>query len=163
VSSDAAFPNLAGQTVAAIYKQLEDYRDGKRDPAIMGLYVGPLSPQDLLDLATHFASLPNPFDRAAQTQNFKDETARHLIENGDPMRGVASCAACHGPQGLVTGAPELRGQQEAYAVQELEAFKAGSRHNDINEQMRSVARQITDQEIAVLAAYYSSFAGDTRP
>ena len=57
------------------------------------------------------------------------------------------------------GAPELRGQQRAYFEEQLQAFKAGSRRNDISEQMRSVARQLTDAEIATLAAYYSSFAG----
>src|SRR5215470_3402371 len=65
-SSDAAIPNLVGQTVAAIYKKLEDYRSGKRDPEVMGVFVRQLSPQDLLDLATHFASLPNPVDRGAE-------------------------------------------------------------------------------------------------
>jgi cytochrome c553 len=38
------------------------------------------------------------------------------------------------------------------------AFKAGNRHNDISEQMRSVARELTGEEIAALAAYYSAFA-----
>ena len=61
----------------------------------------------------------------------------------------------------VTGAPELRGQQRAYLEQQLQAFKSGSRHNDISEQMRSVARQLTGDEIATLAAYYSSFASST--
>lgn len=146
----------------AIYKQLEDFRSGKRDPVVMGPYVRPLSQQDLLDLATHFASFSNPFDRAVETQNSINGAARHLIENGDPMRGVASCAACHGPLGLVLAAPGLRGQQRAYAEQQMQAFKAGIRHNDIDEQMRSVARNVTDEEIAALAAYYSSFTGDTR-
>ena len=41
---------------------------------------------------------------------------------------------------------------------QMQAFKAGSRHNDISEQMRSVARPLTSDEIAKLAAYYSSFA-----
>ena len=31
VSSDAAFPNLAGHSVNAIYKQLEDFKSGKRE------------------------------------------------------------------------------------------------------------------------------------
>jgi len=35
------------------------------------------------------------------------------------------------------------------------------RHNDITEQMRSVARQLTSEEIATLAAYYASFASST--
>jgi len=157
VSSDAAFPNLAGHSVAAIYKQLDDFRSGKRNAEVMGVFVGPLSPQDVLDLATHFASLPNPF--AAARADSASPAARSLIELGSPMRSIASCAACHGPMGLVIGAPELRGQQRAYLEQQLQAFKSGNRHNDVSEQMRNVARQLTGEEIAVLAAYYSSFAG----
>ena len=65
--------------------------------------------------------------------------ARNLIEVGSPMRSIASCAACHGPLGVTTGAPELRGQQRAYLEQQMQAFKAGDRHNDISEQMRNVA------------------------
>jgi cytochrome c553 len=57
VSGDTAFRNLVGQSVAAIYKQLEDYKSAKRNAAVMGGYVSPLSEQDMLDLATHFASL----------------------------------------------------------------------------------------------------------
>ena len=161
ISADAAFPSLAGQSAAALYKQLEDYKSGKRDPAIMGVYVAPLSQQQILDLATHFASLPNPFAVATAMPGSTDTAARNLIEVGSPMRGIASCAACHGPLGLTPGAPELRGQQRAYLEEQMQAFKAGNRHNDISEQMRSVARPLTGEEIAMLAAYYASFAGTT--
>ena len=160
VSADAAFPNLAGQDVAALYKQLEDFRSRKRDAAVMGVYVDPLSPQDLLDVAAHFASLRNPF-AAAQAPGSSAASVHRLVAAGDPMRGIAPCAACHGPVGLTTGTPELRGQQRAYLEEQLQAFKAGRRHNDISKQMRSVARQLTDAEIAMLAAYFSSFAGVT--
>jgi cytochrome c553 len=159
VSTDAAFPNLAGHSVAAIYKQLQDFKSGKRNTEVMGVFVGPLSPQDVLDLATHFASLPNPY--AAAAPGSASPAARSLIEVGSPMRSIASCAACHGPMGLVPGAPELRGQQRAYLEQQLQAFKSGIRHNDISEQMRNVARELTGEEIAMLAAYYAGFTGTT--
>jgi len=158
VSSDAAFPNLAGQSVAAIYKQLEDYKSGKRNAVVMGGYVTPLSEEDMLDLATHFASLPNPFVGTASGLGSAGEVARNLIEVGIPLRGIAPCSACHGPLGLTLGAPGLRGQQRAYLEQELQAFKTSNRHNDISEQMRSVARRLTGEEIAMLAAYYSNIA-----
>ena len=160
ISADAAFPNLAGQSVAALYKQLEDYKSGKRSTEVMGVYVASLSPQDVLDLATYFASPPSPF--AASAPSSPNPAARALVEVGSPMRGITSCAACHGPIGLVPGAPELRGQQRAYLEQELQAFKSGIRHNDISEQMRNVARPLTGEEIAMLAAYYASFAGASR-
>jgi cytochrome c553 len=155
ISADAAFPNLAGQSVAAIYKQLEDFKTGKRNAAVMGVFVASLSQEQLLDLATHFASLPSPF-RAAVPGG--DETAaRSLVQLGHPMRSIPPCSACHGPQSFTTGAPDLRGQQRAYLEEQLQAFKSGSRHNDIGEQMRSVAGKLTGEEIAMLVAYYSSF------
>jgi cytochrome c553 len=161
VSTDAAFPNLVGQSAAAIYKQLDDFKSGKRNAAVMGVYVSPLSEQDMLDLATHFASLPNLFGGTLSTLGSADAVVRHLIEIGNPLRGMAPCAACHGPLGLTPGAPGLRGQQRAYLEQQMQAFAAGNRRNDIGEQMRSVARQLTSEEIAMLAAYYSNVAGIT--
>ena len=155
VSADAAIPNLAGHSAAAIYKQLEDFKSNRRNAAVMGVFVGPLSQRQMLDLAAHYAALPNPLTDASATS--ADAAAKALAEVGAPLRGIASCAACHGPMGLTTGAPALRGQQRAYLEQQLLAFKANRRHNDISEQMRSVARQLNDEEIAKLAAYYSSF------
>ena len=66
ISADAIIPNLAGQSAAAIYKQLDDFKSGKRDPAVMGVFVSPLSDQNLLDLAAHYALLPNPTGDACE-------------------------------------------------------------------------------------------------
>lgn len=162
VSADAAFPNLVGQDVAALYKQLEDFRTRKRDATVMGEFVDSLSPQDVLDLATHFASMRDPFVAAARRGDSRDVGPHSLVAVGDPMRGIAPCATCHGPTGVTPGAPGLRGQQRAYVEEQLQAFKAGRRHNDISEQMRSVARRLTGEEIAMLAAYYASFTGTGR-
>jgi cytochrome c553 len=54
-------------------------------------------------------------------------------------------------------APPLEGQQRAYFEQQMQAFKSGIRHNDIGTKMRSVAQQLTQTEIAELAAYFSDF------
>ncbi|MDM0021397.1 c-type cytochrome [Variovorax saccharolyticus] len=157
VGTDAIFPNLAGQSQAAIYKQLEDFRSGRRDAAVMGGYVSGLSPQDVRDLAAHYASLPDPFAGAGGGAGTSaDAVARRLVEVGDPLRGIAACAACHGPLAFTPGAPGLRGQQRAYLEVQLQALASGRRHNDISAQMRSVARQLTGQEISALAAYYAS-------
>jgi cytochrome c553 len=158
ISTDAAFPNLTGQSADAIYKQLEDFRSGKRNPVVMGVYVSPLSEQDVLDLSAHYASLPNPFAEPSGKVDPSDKAVRILIEVGNPLRGMAPCAACHGPLGLTLGAPGLRGQQRAYLEQQMQAFATGDRRNDIREQMRTIARQLTSAEIAMIAAHYSSVA-----
>jgi len=155
ISADAIIPNLAGQSAAAIYKQLDDFKSTKRDPALMGVFVSTLSDQNLLDLAAHYESLPTPTAGTWVTQGSTSSAARRLIEVGAPLRGIAPCASCHGPVGFTPGAPGLGGQQRAYLELQLQSFKSGNRRNDISEQMRSVARQLTGEEIAMLAAYYS--------
>ncbi len=158
ISADAIFPNLAGQDVAALYKQLEDFKAGKRNADVMGVYVSGLTAQDMLDLATYFASLPHPVVDKLPAKNPDDALARQLVQKGSPARGMAPCSVCHGPVAYTVGTPGLQGQQRAYLEQQLQAFAAGTRRNDINQQMRSVARQLTDAEISQLSVYYSTMS-----
>ena len=160
ISADAIIPNLAGQSAAAIYKQLEDFKSGKRNAMVMGVFVAPLvaaadaRPGGALRVAAEPAG-------RRQRQGRMPPTRRRsaLVEVGAPLRGIAPCAACHGPLGHDARRAGLaRPAAAPTSKQQMQAFKAGSRHNDISEQMRSVARQLSDGEIAMLAAYYSGFA-----
>ncbi len=77
---------------------------------------------------------------------------------GDAARGESKaivCSACHGPEGnsLNPEWPSLAGQNEAYIVAALKAFKEGKRENVL---MSSQAIGLTDQEMADLGAYYAS-------
>jgi len=65
------------------------------------------------------------------------------------------CAACHGSDGMSvdTSIPNLAGQHYVYLVQQLTAFKNGSRVSPL---MTELARPLTDQQIADLSAYYAS-------
>jgi cytochrome c553 len=122
------------------------------------VYVSPLSEENVIDLSAHYASLPS--QKGALSEGPADTATRRLIEVGDPLRGIAPCAACHGPVGLTPGAPGLKGQQRPYLELQLQLFKNGDRRNDISEQMRTIARQLTGEEIATLAAYYSNVSND---
>jgi cytochrome c553 len=51
--------------------------------------------------------------------------------------------------------PILDGLPEAYLRQQLNAFKSGRRANDINQQMRNAAHQLSEQEVDILAKYYA--------
>jgi cytochrome c553 len=156
VADDAIFPNLAGQAATSIYKQLQDFRSARRNPEVMGVYVAGLTDDDVRDLAAHYAALPTPVALSPRLPAPADASIRRLVEFGDPMRGIPACAACHGPAGYVTAAPPLHGQQRAYLEVQLQAFASEARHNDIGAQMRGIARVLTPQEIASLAAYYAS-------
>ena len=68
---------------------------------------------------------------------------------------AASCAGCHGPQGVETipGYPHLAGQKAGYLVASLKGFRNGDRASPI---MGPMAKPLSDQDINDLAAFYSS-------
>ena len=68
---------------------------------------------------------------------------------------AATCAGCHGPKGISNNVqwPNLAAQQSAYTVNQLKAFKSGSR---VNPMMQPMAANLTDDDINNLAAYFSS-------
>jgi cytochrome c553 len=147
VSPSDAFPNLAGMPADVTYKQLGDFRSGKRQNPIMQGIAASLNDEAIVDLAAHFAELP-----AGRRDAYVG--APELVTHGSPMRSIAPCAACHGPLGHKLGAPPLSGQKRAYLRTQLEAFATGTRHNDINQQMREVARTLSATERDVIADWY---------
>lgn len=69
-----------------------------------------------------------------------------------------ACAACHGADGnsAVPDFPRLAGQQPDYLVKALKDYRSGARKNAI---MAPQAANLTDQDIADLAAFYSAQRG----
>lgn len=66
---------------------------------------------------------------------------------------VANCFNCHGTEGRVNSAiPSIAGRDKAYLEETLNAFKTGSKSATI---MHQLAKGYTDEEIAVLADYFS--------
>ena len=55
-SVDPTYPNLAGQYEDYLQKALADYRVGRRVNPIMAGFAGPLTDQDIKDLAAWYAS-----------------------------------------------------------------------------------------------------------
>lgn len=77
---------------------------------------------------------------------------------GDIVAGKArsaSCAGCHGAQGISSNPlwPNLAGQQAGYLVKQLTAFRDGSRTDPM---MTPMAKPLTDEDIRNLAAWYNS-------
>lgn len=77
---------------------------------------------------------------------------------GDAEAGAAlvgRCVACHGADGIGKAPqyPNLAGQKPGYLEKSLKAFRSGDR-KDPN--MSAMARDLSDADIANLAAYFSS-------
>lgn len=75
------------------------------------------------------------------------------IEAGRKKSGP--CAACHGAVGISpnTSWPNLANQQLDYLEKQMKAFRDGSRTDPW---MSSMAKSLSDTDIADLAAFYNS-------
>lgn len=165
-SSVPAFPNLAGIDRLSFWKQMQDFRAGKRTSPIMQPIAEGLSARDFADLAAYYALLPtasDPLDKRAFPQAMHDASratiAIRLIVFGDGERGIPPCQSCHGPVSYVRGAPPLAAQNGAYLAEQLDHFSTGARVNDINLPMRSIAVQLTADEKTALSEYYGAGLG----
>jgi cytochrome c553 len=162
VSRSDQFPTLAGMNAEAIYKQLDDFRSSKRLFGVMNAMASALNEQDAADVAAYFSRQQKGLEAAGEGLPVSGRSLRQpnptmrLIFAGDPRREIPPCAACHGPGEQKLGAPSLRGQHAAYIERQLAAFAQGMRQNDINEQMRVIAHELTLDEMHALAAYYGA-------
>ncbi len=75
---------------------------------------------------------------------------------------TAGCTTCHGRDGVskLAEAPNLAGQVQGYLVSSLQAYHSGERKNEI---MNTVAAQLSPEDMANLAAYYSGIKVSVTP
>jgi cytochrome c553 len=95
-----------------------------------------------------------PADKAPKVDEKKPATTGKALgmENAHAM-----CIGCHGIPGYKTAfpdvyhVPKIAGQQPAYIVNALKAYKSGERSHP---SMRGIAASLTEEEMKQLADYY---------
>lgn len=152
-SVNPEWPSLAGQHAGYIEVQLEHFKDGTRQNALMSPQAAMLDVQAMADLAAYFS---------AQTMTPKEANpdlvtrGQRLYRGGDEARGITACTACHGPNGRgnpVAGYPVVAGQHATYLANQLRLYASGERGTDPNQMMRSIARRMTENDIKAVTSY----------
>jgi cytochrome c553 len=150
------YPRLAGKPAGYLYNQLVNFRDKRREFAIMNYMVAFLSDAYLYEIANHYAKLQPPFPPPA-TRAPSDELTRggKLVNEGDPARNLPACTACHGKSltGLEPAIPGLIGLYPPYIASQLGAWKEGKRHAMKPDCMHEVAKMLTPHEIGAITAW----------
>jgi len=156
VSTVPDYPHLNGQSGAAIYKQLHDYRTGSRANPLMTGIANALEEPAIADVAAYYAGQPKRNPNPATLGELPASIVR-LVELGDPNRNIPPCAACHRPgSGGPIETPILSEQGRDYLAQQLRMYASGERRNDVYARMRTIAAQLTPGEIDGLSRYYSA-------
>jgi cytochrome c553 len=146
-------PRLAGQHPEYITKQLTQFKSGERKNPVMSGMAATLSADDMVKLGQYFGGQKPKGGNAKE--NGPGSLGEKIYKGGIAARGVAACAACHGPtgSGIPVQFPRIGGQHADYVMAQLKAFRSGERANDPNKAMRMIAAKLSDQEIAAVADY----------
>lgn len=75
---------------------------------------------------------------------------------GEATYAAKGCMGCHGPGGHSPNPemfPKTAGREETYLTEQLKAFRGGERSNPM---MSPMAANLTDEDIANLAAFLSA-------
>lgn len=144
VSSNPAWPSLAGQQRAYLVNALQAYKTGAREDPVMTGLAKSLSAADVADLAAYYAGLG--CGTAGSTRPREEAVAGR--------EKAAACATCHGPRGVSTNPawPNLAGQQEAYVAAALKAYKTGTRKDAM---MAAAVKGLSEADFRQLAAHYA--------
>ena len=144
-------PKLAQQHPEYLVKQLQEFKSGKRENAIMAGFAAGLSEQDMVNISFWLASQKGAPGFATD----KDTVAlgERIYRGGVPDRQIAACAGCHSPNGagLPIQYPRLSGQHAQYTATQLNQFRSGVRAN--NAAMTGVAAKLNDREIQAVSDY----------
>lgn len=158
----AGFPRLAGQSAAYLEKQLHAFAGGQRVNPQMQAVASALSDSQIRAVAAYYGQLPGwqpappPVDAAALPTAPQQWTrGQKLALRGNWDKGIPACFTCHGPAGVGVAPhfPALNGQHAAYTRSQLKAWQSGTRTNDPQGLMKSVALRLSPAEIDAVSAY----------
>nr|WP_298059349.1 c-type cytochrome [uncultured Halomonas sp.] len=156
ISPSGAFPNLAGQQMSYLAKQIMDIRDGRRMVPQMAGMVDNFSDQDAWDSAAHFARQDANLGQTSDEDVDLLARGEELYRAGDMSKGIPACAACHTPTGAGIGSavyPALSGQHAEYTISTLQDFASGERANSPNNMMGDIASKMSDSDMEAVANY----------
>ena len=146
-------PVLAGMPSWYLKKAIQDYAAGKRPAAEMESYAKQVMELGVDDVAGYFAAQ-------------KKQPTPVRVDPAAVARGKVAatvCALCHGQEGKgdpSKGIPDVTGQPPGYLLNQMLLFKADRRSpgDPTLATQKALMKQMTDQQFADVAAYYSSLS-----
>jgi len=179
----STFPKLAQQHASYLVKQLQAYKSGARNNPMMSSIALGLKDEDMVEIAAFYSAQKitqnaMPVLASEQEDEDKDKSGTgaepvteakdniktliakgsDLYRNGDLVRAVSACIACHGPHGegnKPAAFPAVNSQHADYLIKTLSDFKSGARSNNPENMMHMIAKKMTDEEIKAVSYYIS--------
>lgn len=161
---DVYFPRIAGKPAGYLYNQLRNFRDGRRQYAMMTYMTEQLSDAYLMEIAEYFASLHPPYPPPGKTSATAAmlERGRVLALQGDAQKKVPACVACHGDKltGVAPAIPGLLGLPRDYINAQFGAWRDKGRRAHAPDCMADIAARLSLEDIAAVSGWLAQQPAD---
>lgn len=146
---EAGFPQLAGQHVSVLIKQMVDVRAGRRDSPKMHPFIegDVVATEEVADIAAYLNSLPIPAN--VQGDGSALALGKKLYKR--------DCQTCHGKTGDGNAKefiPRIAGQHYPYLLKQTQESRDHGRRNS-NAKMVKVLKPYSDADIAAVSDHMS--------
>ena len=161
-STTAENPKLAGLQARYASQQMKDFKSGKRVSPVMSAIMTGIDDAEIELLATYFHEQKPILSPPVQPLDPKRVAqGKEIYFEGIVGSAVPACSSCHTDTGKGTNKyPRLAGQHGAYLIQQMLAYKSGTRKNDDRELMRAVASRMTEPEIRAVSEFIQTLKGE---
>jgi len=161
---DVYFPRIAGKPAGYLYNQLRNFREGRRQYAMMTYMTEQLSDAYLMEIAEYFASQHPPYPPPGKTSatGAMLERGRVLALQGDPQKKVPACVACHGDNlaGVAPAIPGLVGLPRDYINAQFGAWRDKGRRAHAPDCMADIAARLSIEDIAAVSGWLAQQPAD---
>lgn len=140
-AANPSMPTLAGQDAKYFIKGMNHYKNGERQHEKMFEAVEQLSEQDMIDLASYYAS--------------QKPVRRNIRKPLNSAEWIMRCERCHGIDGNSRDPrfPMLAGQDKTYLKQAMQDYVSGIRQSTT---MHAMATPLSPLDIERIAGYFAS-------
>lgn len=158
IPNGESWPRLTGLNRDYLVAQLHAFKNGSRQNASMLAFANMLNEDQMVDVATYYASLPVTAITPAPAEAALLERGEKLATKGDWDRYIVACVSCHGADNQGNGPvfPALAGQHAGYIAQQIKAWQDGTRTNDPQHLMLTIAKRMDEQDIAAVSAWLAA-------
>lgn len=153
-------PRIGGKPALYLYRQLLNFRGGRRHYPLMEHMVAPLGDAYLREIADYFAAENPPHVQPVVPTMTAAQLARGegLVRHGDAARKIPACEACHGSAltGVAPAVPALVGLPVDYVSAQLGAWRSHTRGAPAPDCMATIAARLDKSDIAAVAGWLAS-------
>lgn len=164
-NAQAGYPALAQLPQAYLAKQIADFKSGTRSHPVMTPIAKAMSVKDTEATARYYAALIPTKTQVSAMDPAALARGENLAVNGAWDRNIPPCFKCHveGGLGVAPAFPRIAGQHATYTVNQLQAWKTGTRTNDPLKLMKAVADNLSNEDVTAVANYLATLGtGETK-